>query len=1230
MRNGRRLGLGLLAAVMILGWGGFAQGAIKYVTPTGGGLVDGSDWANAFSNLQAAVNACTGGGTIRMRYGTYVVKGQVVISGVTGLIVKGGYAGVGETLSGSETVIARDASVFTRLFNIANSTVTFDALAITGGSLDASVNYGMGLYASSSGLTLTNCVVANNNRDRLSTTFYGAGLYVTGGSLTVADSRFTNNFARAWNDGSYVYGGAIYAVGTAVNISGTTFDRNRCNARYLNNQGGAIYMSGGSAAISDCLFTTNSTLKNENYSRDNGRGGAIYAKTLSSLDISDSVFIGNLNNELDGRGGLIYLEGASQKTRISRCAMYGNGTRAGGAVTDSGSIYLLSGNLYMTNVLHAANRYGNSLDIGGGTAEAVNCTFAGNVNGYGIYQTGGSFALRNCIVWGNASGAFNFVGGTRGSFNYCFVQDAQAGIANSTADPRFADGVYYHVKSQAGAYSGGWFSGGAWLVSDATSPAIDAGDPNAKWANEPQPNFHRINVGYDANTPVASKSVLGEPAVFDSLMVYSYPETNRTANSAWVRGVVAHTGGAEDPTVYLAWGTNDLGTADLADWNPNVRSLGPQTLWNVFSSQLTDLPQVGSIYYRFYATNSTGSVWSRPVAAFLLPTVPVVSTVGASHVTRHAARVHGTLISNGDANTVITLHCWPEGDEENVLSFVYNLGQAVAEGTVFTILASGLSAGTDYDYSLDAVNVAGTNSATGTFTTLTTAPIVRYVTPAGAGIADGSSWENAYSNLQVSVEVCLYAGDLICLKSGTYIRLGLDDPNDNSQCFISGTAGLTIRGGYVGSGAPGARSDAPTVLARNVAALPNPNRRILRAANATLTFDSLVFSNGLLNVTGQHGHGVNLVSCHTVVTNCVFIGNGNEISGNGARTFYGGAVYAQNGTFKAVDTQFTGNRLNHPGDNATACGGAIYATDVDATLERCDFNRNFVCSWYKTHNGGALAFNNGSAVVSHCTFATNRTTRHPTDGTVRNVGWGGAIHVNATRLDLSDSVFIGNYGFTLGGAGGVLYLGHASQKTTLTRCAFSGSGLPGNTNVRNHGEITLAAGSLAMTNVLVGATANTNTMEILSGTLAACNVTIAGAVNGYGIWKAGGTATLKNSIIWGNSAGGVGGASGSLSATYTASQQTLPGTGNFVGDPLFADGTYYHLKSRGGCYAGGYFTGGAWQRSPVSSPCIDAGDGSPFGAEPKYNGKRINLGAYGNTPVASITYRPEGAVMILR
>ena len=49
----------------------------------------------------------------------------------------------------------------------------------------------------------------------------------------------------------------------------------------------------------------------------------------------------------------------------------------------------------MTSVLHASNPQGPSLEVAGGTAEAVNCTFAGNANCYGIVQTGGGLALRN-------------------------------------------------------------------------------------------------------------------------------------------------------------------------------------------------------------------------------------------------------------------------------------------------------------------------------------------------------------------------------------------------------------------------------------------------------------------------------------------------------------------------------------------------------------------------------------------------------------------------------------------------------------------------------------------------------------------------------------------------------------------------------------------------------------------------------------------------------------------
>ena len=43
-----------------------------------------------------------------------------------------------------------------------------------------------------------------------------------------------------------------------------------------------------------------------------------------------------------------------------------------------------------------------------------------------------------------------------------------------------------------------------------------------------------------------------------------------------------------------------------------------------------------------------------------------------------------------------------------------------------------------------------------------------------------------------------------------------------------------------------------------------------------------------------------------------------------------------------------------------------------------------------------------------------------------------------------------------------------------------------------------------------------------------------------------------------------------------------------------------------------------WVKDAVNSPCIDAGDPkSEYKNEPKPNGSRINMGAYGNTPEAS-------------
>jgi hypothetical protein len=71
-------------------------------------------------------------------------------------------------------------------------------------------------------------------------------------------------------------------------------------------------------------------------------------------------------------------------------------------------------------------------------------------------------------------------------------------------------------------------------------------------------------------------------------------------------------------------------------------------------------------------------------------------------------------------------------------------------------------------------------------------------------------------------------------------------------------------------------------------------------------------------------------------------------------------------------------------------------------------------------------------------------------------------------------------------------------------------------------------------------------------------------------------------------------------------------------DPLFANENNgdFHLRSS----AGRWVTSGVWTNDLTNSPCIDAGDpAAMFSDELAPNGNRINIGAYGNTGVASLS-----------
>lgn len=141
-------------------------------------------------------------------------------------------------------------------------------------------------------------------------------------------------------------------------------------------------------------------------------------------------------------------------------------------------------------------------------------------------------------------------------------------------------------------------------------------------------------------------------------------------------------------------------------------------------------------------------------------------------------------------------------------------------------------------------------------------------------------------------------------------------------------------------------------------------------------------------------------------------------------------------------------------------------------------------------------------------------------------------------------------------------------------------------------------------------------IECQSASPTLTNLTIAG--NQFGVVAFGGAdPSITNCIFWNNEDGDL----WDCSAHYSNLQQLGPldaENGNISEDPLFADSASwnYHLQSEYGRYS----PGGAWVEDPVTSPCIDAGDPALGpGRERAPHKGRVNMGAYGGTPFASMS-----------
>ena len=289
------------------------------------------------------------------------------------------------------------------------------------------------------------------------------------------------------------------------------------------------------------------------------------------------------------------------------------------------------------------------------------------------------------------------------------------------------------------------------------------------------------------------------------------------------------------------------------------------------------------------------------------------------------------------------------------------------------------------------------------------------------------------------------------------------------------------------------------------------------------------------------------------------------------------------------------------------CGAGIYCNSASPRIENCIITENTAVGDYDENGyGGAVACKSSNAEIINCTI-NNNISMGGEGGMVYPVaspganGCGGGIYISADSNAIIKNCTIYN-NLAKGGKGDD---GDCVESTP----ANGGDGLGGGIYTES------LSGSIK--NCLIYG----NDCQGGPGGINICGSGFEGSCYGSGIY---GPAIVSNSIIWANT--GIDQIHGSANITYSDVQGGFPGTGNLNTDPLFADryNGDYHLKSQAGRWE---LSSQSWVQDTVTSPCIDAGDpNSDWTAELWPHGKRINMGAYGGTPQASMSLSDAGNI----
>ena len=275
---------------------------------------------------------------------------------------------------------------------------------------------------------------------------------------------------------------------------------------------------------------------------------------------------------------------------------------------------------------------------------------------------------------------------------------------------------------------------------------------------------------------------------------------------------------------------------------------------------------------------------------------------------------------------------------------------------------------------------------------------IHYVTPAGAGTMDGTSWTNASSDLQAMIDASAN-GEQVWVASGTYLPTVRRDANDPRSASFVMKEGVEIYGGLTVGATNLSNRDFTangSVLSGDIDGMPGDNSgnsyhvifndfENQPPLTSAAVLNGFTVSGGNANGGGFKGQGGGMWNSYSSpkVTNCSFSGN---------RAEFGGGMFNIVSTSELDNCRFFNN---HAGDN----GGGMVNSNSNLELDNCSFSGN-----HTDRDGGGMYNLFSNPRLINCSFLGNQTDHD-----------GGGMYNNESEPRLINCSFSGNLANTGGG-----------------------------------------------------------------------------------------------------------------------------------------------------------------------------------------------------------------------